>query len=95
MKLMIYTQCRENYGTEENPYWKMKGGYEYVVRNYTAGNAISAVQAAAAQREVDSPLFQEWVINFEVVEDDFLTEFEKNQLLYDGQILYPAKEIAI
>ena len=30
-KLLIATQYCENYGSPNDPYWKMKGGSEYVV----------------------------------------------------------------
>jgi hypothetical protein len=33
------------------------------------------------------------VLSWEIVADDFLTEFEQSQLAYDGEIRYPAKEI--
>ena len=35
MKLVIYTQYTENYGDEDQPYWKNKGGDTYVVENLT------------------------------------------------------------
>lgn len=48
MKLAIWTQDQENYGSAENPHWKMKGGDVYVYPNLTAkqANAIYKHQAA-------------------------------------------------
>ncbi len=43
MKLVICTQYRENYGTEDRPYWKMKGGNVYVVENLTMSQAQKAI----------------------------------------------------
>jgi len=34
------------------------------------------------------------VINWEVVADDYLTDFEQSQLDYEGKITYGAKELA-
>jgi hypothetical protein len=30
--IRITTQYRENYGSEEHPYWKMKGSIEFIIR---------------------------------------------------------------
>lgn len=29
--IRVTTQYRENYGTETEPYWKMKGGVEFII----------------------------------------------------------------
>jgi hypothetical protein len=39
--------------------------------------------------------FEETVIGWEVVADDYLTEFEQSQLEYEGRIVYPATELEI
>jgi hypothetical protein len=44
--------------------------------------------------EQDNEFYREHIINFEVVTDDYLTEFEQSQLEYEGQIRFPAKELA-
>ena len=31
MKILITTQYQENYGTDADPYWKMKGGSDYFI----------------------------------------------------------------
>jgi hypothetical protein len=56
---VIGTQYMENYGDSEAPYWKAKGGYDYIV--------IGAPDADAAAKAVDAVLLndsynQEWVI---------------------------------
>ena len=94
MKLIIYTQCQENYGTAEKPFWKMKGGDEYVVRNWEHGNALSAITRVTDKIDCDGPMYAEWVKHFEVVADDFLTDFEKSQLELEGAIIYSPREIA-
>ena len=47
------------------------------------------------QVEEDSPYFRESIIDWEVVADDYLTEFEKDQLEYEGKIRFPAKELVL
>jgi hypothetical protein len=38
--------------------------------------------------ERDDDYFQESVIDWSIEADDYLSEFEKSQLEYDGEILY-------
>jgi hypothetical protein len=102
MKLLLTTQVYENYawnedgsiGTGENAYWKAKGGSEYVVKNFKDQSRITeVVMALRPQVEVDNEYFREHLIDWVVVTDDYLTEFEQNQLEFDGKITYPAKEL--
>jgi len=101
-KLLITTQIQENYGAHDwdgvgecPSYWKMKGGNDYVVKKFKDVNkATEVVMALRGQIESDNYAFREWVINWEVVADDYLTEFEQSQLDYEGSIRYPAKELA-
>ena len=102
MKLLITTQTQENYGAHDwdgqgecPQYWKMKGGNDYVIKKFKDINtATDTVMALRSQIEQASPYFREWVIDWEVVADDYLTEFEQSQLEYEGKITYPAKELA-
>ena len=50
--------------------------------------------ALRSQIEQDNDAYRESIINWEVVADDYLTEFEQSQLDYEGAIRYPAKELA-
>ena len=102
MKLLITTQTQENYGAHDwdgqgecPQYWKMKGGNDYVIKKFKDINtATDTVMALRSQIEQASPYFREWVVAWEVVADDYLTEFEQSQLEYEGKITYPAKELA-
>jgi len=95
-KLLISTQTLENYGSPEQPHWKAKGGVDYVVRNVTDFNAVQAlVDQVTPEIEQANDMFQEWIITWEIVEDDFLTQFEKDQLEYEGSIQFPAHEISV
>jgi hypothetical protein len=95
-KLLIVTQVLENYGSEADPFWKAKGGSEYVIKNFTALNAVNAtVQSLRHQIEIDNPLYSEYIVSWEVVDDDYLTDFERSQLVYEGRIDFPATELEL
>lgn len=94
-KLLISTQVYENYGDKVNPYWKPKGGMDYVIKNFTNFNKVTeTVMALRSTIEVDNEVFQEYIIGWEVVSDDYLTQFEKDQLEYEGVIRFSPKELS-
>ncbi len=101
-KLLITTQVYENYGAHDwdgegecPQYWKAKGGSDYVIKKFRDLNRVTeTVMAVRGQIESDNDHLRETIINFEVVADNYLTEFEQSQLDYEGQIRFPAKEIA-
>jgi hypothetical protein len=100
MKLLITTQVYENYGAHDwdgknecPSYWKAKGGNDYVVKKFT-GDVTMAVMALRGQIEEDNDHYRESIIDFRLVADDYLTEFEQSQLAYEGKITYAAKELA-
>ena len=101
MQLLITTQIQENYGAHDwdgegecPQYWKFKGGNDYVVKKFNDVNkATDTVMALRSQIESDNYAFREWVIAWEVVADDYLTEFEQSQLDYEGRITYPAQQL--
>lgn len=101
-KLLIQTQVYENYAWDENgnlgtgdkAYWKAKGGSDYVVKNFKKFNKVTeTVMALRSQIEQDNDAFREHIIGWEVVADDYLTEFERSQLEYEGKITFPAHEL--
>lgn len=101
-KLLIQTQVYENYaydengvlGTGDNAYWKPKGGCSYVIKNFKQFNKVTeTVMAVRGQIEQDNDAFREHIIHWEVVADDYLTEFERSQLEYEGVIRFPANEL--
>jgi len=95
-KLLIQTQVYENYGDALKPYWKAKGGGDYVVKNFKDFNRVTEfVMALRGQVEQDNEFYTETIIGWEVVADDYLTEFERSQLEYEGQIRYPANELVV
>ena len=103
MKLLITTQVYENYAHNEDgtigvgdaAYWKAKGGNDYVVKNFKGKDVTMAVMALRDKIEEDSPYFREHIVDFNIVADDYLTEFERDQLEYDGSITFPARELEL
>ena len=100
-KLLITTQVYENYGAHDwdgvgecPSYWKAKGGNDYVVKKINVNKVTETVMALRGQIEQDNNGFRETIIGWEVVANDYLTEFEKDQLEYEGVIRFPAKELA-
>ena len=94
-KLLIQTQVYENYGSADEPYWKAKGGSDYVVKKINVNKVTETVMALRSQIECDNEFFQETIIGWEVVANDYLTEFERSQLEYEGQVRFPANEIVL
>jgi hypothetical protein len=102
MKLHITTQVYENYGAHDwdgkgecPQYWKAKGGSDYVVKNFKGGDdaAVKAIFCLRTQIESDDIYYRESIISWNIVGNDYLTEFEQSQLDYEGQIRFPAKEL--
>jgi hypothetical protein len=102
MKLLITTQVYENYGAHDwdgagecPQYWKPKGGNEYVIRNFQGSldKATKAVMAVRSNIELDTNYICETIIDWSIVQDDFLTDFELDQLKYEGRIVYPVTEL--
>ena len=99
-KLLITTQTWENYGAHDwdgqgpcPQYWKAKGGSDYVVKKVNVNKATETVMAVRGQIEQDNYAFRESIIDWTIVADDALTEFEQSQLAYEGKIRYGSKEI--
>ena len=92
MMLVIRTQYMENYGahdwdgTGECPqYWKMKGGSEYKITNVPLNIDYQEV-VSMANVERDNEYCREYILDWSMEADDYLSWFEKSQLEYDGEI---------
>jgi hypothetical protein len=95
-KLVILTQVYENYGTATQPHWKPKGGDNYVVSNFTQFNSVQAVVDSIRDRlEIDDEFYNEYIIDWYVAEDSYLTRDERLQLEFEGRITHPAKELVV
>jgi len=105
MKLHIYTQDQENYGAHDwdgvgecPQYWKFKGGQDFFVpmgNKVISETATAIVMSVRADIEETNDYFIRQIVGWDVVADDFMTEFEKSQLEYEGEILYPAKVLEL
>jgi len=100
MKLVIVTQVFENYGAHEwdgtgdcPQYWKAKGGDEYVFvlgQTLTGDVLTAAVSAATALCEQSDDYYRESATEWYVLEEGGLTQWERNQLEFDGKIDSPS-----
>jgi hypothetical protein len=98
-KLLISTQIHENYGAHDwdgvgecPQYWKAKGGSDYVVKKFK-GDATMAIMGLRSQIECDDEYYRESIIDWKIVPNDYMTEFEKDQLDYMGKIQFAPKEL--
>jgi hypothetical protein len=92
-KIYVMTQNYENYGSEDEPYWKPKGSSDYFIPNFsgTQEQAIEVVNSMADKIEYANEYATSTILGVEVVADDYMTEFERDQLDYEGKIRFPAK----
>lgn len=93
--LVIRTQYMENYGahdwdgTGECPqYWKCKGGSEYKILDVPLNIDYNEV-VSAANVEKDNDYCREYILDWTIEQDDYMSWFEKSQLEYDGSIACP------
>ena len=89
--IVIQTQYRVNYGTADEPYWKSKGGSDYKVTNapdLSDTQLTKFILSIRSQIEYNETFSEEYIISFFTAKDDYLSEFEKSQLEFDGEILY-------
>jgi len=106
MQLLITTQTQENYGAHDwdgegacPQYWKFKGGSDYKydlgtqLRN--ADSLAELVEHFRGKIEVSNDYVREYILGYEVVADDYLTEFERSQLEYEGRIAYPSIKLTL
>jgi len=97
MKILITTQYRENYGTESDPYWKMKGGEDYFIPGVdplkTAPGLL--VERVRGDIEYSGEFTEEYILDWELVEDSALSPSEQDQMELDGEIRRPARMLEL
>ena len=87
-------------------YWKNKGGSEYIVDDiehfvaidddFFAKNIKSIVYDYIAQKiDQKSDYYEETIINYSIEDNDYMPEFEKSQLEYEGFIRFYEPRITI
>jgi hypothetical protein len=92
MMLVIRTQFMENYGAHDwdgegecPQYWKMKGGSEYKVTNIPLNIDYQEV-VSMANVEKNNEYVREYILDWSIEGDDYMSWFEKSQLEYDGVV---------
>ncbi len=74
MKIAIYTQVRENYGSADQPYWKFKGGEVFIVPDLTVEQTLKVkergIPTLKALIETRSDMFEEYVVDYEILDND-------------------------
>ena len=90
--IVVDTQYMENYGSAEAPYWKAKGGSAYKILGVPLNQDLQAVVDAAGIG-YRNDYAEEYVIGWTVQKDDYLSEFERCQLEYEGKITFPEPTI--
>ena len=101
MKLLLETQYSENYaahdwdGKGECPqYWKAKGGQSYflpVPEGFPLSDASRLVDGVRSKVEWVNNYSKSFLLSWELVADDFLTQDEQDQLEWEGRISFPTK----
>ena len=98
MMLVIETQCYENYawnedgsiGTGPNAYWKAKGGSSYKILGVPIDVDLDeVVTLVRGDIEKSNDYVQETIIGYGLEADDWMSDFERSQLEYDGDIEFP------
>jgi hypothetical protein len=94
----------ENYGSSSEPYWKFKGGSSYVienVENYIKMNEFFAkkcemvVDEIRSKIEYDGEMSRVYILGWSIQDDEYMSEFERSQLEYEGDIVYPEPRLTI
>ena len=96
MMLVIQTQFYENYGEHDwdgtgvcPKYWKAKGGSDYKILDIPLNIDYNQfVKFALTGIESDTEYSREYMIDWSVESDDYLSWFEKSQLENDGVIAH-------
>jgi hypothetical protein len=74
MKIVITTQVRENYGSEDKPYWKFKGGETFIVPDLTPAQAVrvreDGIPTLTALINTMNPMFEEYVVDWAILDND-------------------------
>jgi hypothetical protein len=95
MMFVIRTQFMENYGAHDwdgqgecPQHWKYKGGSEYKITGVdVTADPQDYINIAGVEFSCEGA--REYILGYSFEQDDYLSDFEKSQLEYDGHIAYP------
>jgi hypothetical protein len=94
----------ENYGTVAEPYWKFKGGSSYIIENvedhvkmneFFEKKCEMVVDEIRSKIEYDEAMCREYILGWSIQEDDYMSDFERSQLEFDGRVIYPEPRLTI
>lgn len=93
MMLVISTQDYENYAAHQgftgDYYWKAKGGSEYKILGVPTDVDLEEVLSIVrGDIEQDNDYFQTTIVGYGLEPDDYLSDFERSQLEYEGSIQF-------
>ena len=93
MLLVIETQYHENYGSEENPHWKSKGGSTYLVDLQAENANASTINELKYLIEYRNSMTEEYVINVHLEEDDYCSDYETWQKEDNDGVYYDTRVV--
>jgi hypothetical protein len=93
-------------GTGECPqYWKFKGGSEYIIDDidhhvkpsdeFLHKKLEMIIDGLRYRVENKDNYSEEYILNWSVEDNDYMSDFERSQLEYDGVITYPEPRLEI
>jgi hypothetical protein len=93
MMIVITTQDYENYaahqGFDGSYHWKAKGGSQYKITGIPANCDIDEiVEIVRNDIERFDDYFQTFILGYTEESDDYLSDFERSQMEYEGRIVY-------
>ena len=76
--ILVFTRYRENYGDAAEPYWKSKGGSEYLITGVDGESSQLELDyildAVRDQIEYDNEYALEYILGYKIVSGDFKFE---------------------
>jgi hypothetical protein len=99
--LVIDTQYMENYGAHDwdgegacPQRWKFKGGSSYKILNIPRNiDPAEIVEMARGAIERSNDYCQESIVGYRIEAEDYLSDFERSQLEYEGEITYREPQV--
>ena len=85
MKLLIQTQASDN-GNH------ISKDYSYALGKHGRSEEALTELVMALRTKIDS---KEHIVGWYMVEDNYLTDFERSQLKYDGIVKYPTRILTL
>jgi hypothetical protein len=94
-KIHVWTETRRNYGTPESPEWGHSGLENFFIINFKGGetDATATVMSKRGKIESDTPMFIRKILGWRIVPDDYRTQFERDQVFYEGKVFQPIEVI--